>query len=277
MSNTWPSLNNPYVLPGTGTGTPNGYNYYEDKVENVGFPEDDSLSLQQGSGTANLDIFYNSQFVSGEVQKHKGGGVNLSYQLERTPIIAGTLTGTINDELETIIQTFVFGMDGIIEIADIGPKYIDQSRVVGGTLNLVTGILTLQWNLDPGVHSLKLNYEVNMEMPAKVPMTWNAAPSKEKQTQSQYIDYLVDQLSATREKLYDAENKLEAIHKNNGGQKTLAELEVEMYNEYEEKLKHTKEYIIDKLDKYIKLQTVDYLTTTPTQKVFDDAMAENKQ
>src|ERR1019366_7184434 len=55
-----------------------------------GFPGDDNLSLQQlADGTANLDIWYTHQFVSNETQNAAGGSPTQTYQLERSPILAG--------------------------------------------------------------------------------------------------------------------------------------------------------------------------------------------
>src|SRR5271156_792156 len=65
---------------------------------NGGFPADDINSLQQlADGTANLNIFYSSQFVQNEsTNVDPGAIVTAAYApLEHTPVLAGTLTGTV--------------------------------------------------------------------------------------------------------------------------------------------------------------------------------------
>jgi len=66
---------------------------------NGGFPGDDVNSLQQlASGDANLDIFYSSQFVQNEstatLARVASSSMNFG-NLEHTPVLAGTVTGTV--------------------------------------------------------------------------------------------------------------------------------------------------------------------------------------
>src|SRR3972149_8500788 len=64
----------------------------------AGFPTDDAVSLQQlASGDANLSIFYSSQFIQNETSSTDAGGdVTSVYDVvEHSPILAGTLTGTV--------------------------------------------------------------------------------------------------------------------------------------------------------------------------------------
>lgn len=125
-----------------------------------GFPGDDPLSLQQiADGTGNVDIWYSHQFVSSESQANAGGGTVLQYQLERSPILAGTVTGSIYDG-GTLIYTFVIAQNGTFTATAVGSP---SPTVSAGSLNLVTGVLTLTWSADPGANNVVVNYEQNFE------------------------------------------------------------------------------------------------------------------
>jgi len=125
-----------------------------------GFPGDDPLSLQQlADGTGNLDIWYTHQFVSNETQANAGGGTVLQYQLERTPILAGTVTGSIYDG-GVLIYNFVVAQNGTFTFTAVGSP---SPTVSAGSLNLVTGVLTLTWSADPGANNVVMNYEQNLE------------------------------------------------------------------------------------------------------------------
>jgi hypothetical protein len=132
----------------------------------TGFPGDDALSLQQrADGTANLDIWYSHQFVSNETQANAGGGTVLQYKFERTPVLAGTVTGSIYDD-SVLIYTFVIASDGTFTKTAVGSP---SPTVSTGVLNLVTGVLTLTWSADPGVNSVVINYEQNLEGQQDIP------------------------------------------------------------------------------------------------------------
>jgi hypothetical protein len=65
---------------------------------NGGFPADDQYTLmQRASGDANLDIWYSSQVVSQETTSvDAGANSTITFApLEKTPILPGTMTGTI--------------------------------------------------------------------------------------------------------------------------------------------------------------------------------------
>lgn len=139
-----------------------------------GYPSDDSVSLQQlASGDGNLDIFYTHQFVQNEVSSTNPGGANnwtATYApLEHTPIIAGTLTGTVYDG-STAIQTFVVSSNGTFSFVDIGAPAI-KAISGGSSVDLNTGEVVLQWNSggDPGSNHIVLNYEYNLECNADLP------------------------------------------------------------------------------------------------------------
>lgn len=139
-----------------------------------GYPSDDAVSLQQlASGDGNLDIFYTHQFIQNEVSTTNPGGSNnwvSTYgQLEHTPVLAGTLTGTVYDG-STAIQTFVVASNGTFTFTDIGTPAI-KAQASGSSVDLNTGEVTLQWNNggDPGANHVVVSYEYNMECNADLP------------------------------------------------------------------------------------------------------------
>jgi len=134
-----------------------------------GFPGDDVNSLMQlADGTANLDIFYSSQFVQNETTSTDAGttGTSSYAPLEHTPILAGTVTGTIY-LAGTAIQTFVISAGGTFTPHDIGSPAV---KVTSATLNLNTGELVLNWNNSaPGSNYTVVSYEYNMECQQDLP------------------------------------------------------------------------------------------------------------
>lgn len=133
-----------------------------------GYPTDESASMQQlSSGDGNLDIFYTHQFVQNETSSTDNGGDTTSVYapLEHTPVLAGTLTGTVYDG-STAVQTFVVSEAGTFTFTDIGsPTYKGTS----GTVDLTTGEITLTWNTDPGANHIVCSYEYNMECNQDLP------------------------------------------------------------------------------------------------------------
>lgn len=133
-----------------------------------GFPSDDPQSLQQrASGDGNLDIFFTHQFVQNETQTNAGGGTLLTYNLEKTPVLAGTITGTVTDG-STDIQTFVVSESGTFTVSDIGAP-TTKLNSSGHSIDLATGVMTLSWNGDPGANSVTVSYEYNMECQQDLP------------------------------------------------------------------------------------------------------------
>lgn len=135
-----------------------------------GFPDDDQYTLGQGaSGDAQLDIFYTHQFVQNETQSHAGGGVApfiFTYQLEKTPVLSGTVVGSIYDG-STLVQTFTIPSTGTsVSLTDVGSP---STKVSSGSINLSTGVLSLTWNADPGANSVIVSYEYNMECNQDLP------------------------------------------------------------------------------------------------------------
>lgn len=135
---------------------------------NGGYPADDVNSLmQRASGDANLDIFYSSQFIQNEtLSTDLGDDVTSVFSpFEHTPIIAGSVTGTIYDG-STAVQTFVISESGTFSFSDINTP---SPKVTSGTFNKTTGELTLTWNSAPGSNNVIVNYEYNMECNQDLP------------------------------------------------------------------------------------------------------------
>lgn len=139
-----------------------------------GFPGDDAVSLQQlASGDANLDIYYTSQFIQNETSNTNPGGANnwtSSFApLEHTPVLAGTLTGTVYDGA-TAVQTFLVSASGTFTFTDIATPTI-KAITSGSSVDLNTGEVVIQWNAggDPGDNSIVVSYEYNMECNQDLP------------------------------------------------------------------------------------------------------------
>ena len=131
-----------------------------------GFPNDDANSLQQlASGDANLSVYYSHQFVENETQSDAGGDTASAFVLEHTPVLAGTMTGTIYDGA-TAVQTFVVDQSGSFTFTDIGTP---SPKVSAGSLDLTTGEIDLTWGDDPGANSVVVSYEYNMECNQDLP------------------------------------------------------------------------------------------------------------
>lgn len=132
----------------------------------VGFPGDDANSLQQlASGDANLSVYYSHQFVENESSTVDAGGTSSTFTLEHTPVLAGTVTGTVYDG-SVAVQTFVVSESGAFTFHDIGTP---AAKATAGTLNLTTGELGMTWNNDPGPNRVVVSYEYNMECNQDLP------------------------------------------------------------------------------------------------------------
>ena len=140
---------------------------------NAGFPGDDANSLQQrASGDANLDIFYSHQFVQNETTSTDVGGtasghVSVFAPLEHTPILGGTMTGTVFRG-SSAVQTFVVDSAGTFTFTSIGAPTI---AVSSGTLDVSSGEVTLTWNGggDPTSNHVVCSYEYNLECQQDLP------------------------------------------------------------------------------------------------------------
>ena len=138
---------------------------------NGGFPGDDVNSLQQrASGDANLDIFYSSQFIQNEATSTLARVVSAATNfgnLEHTPILAGTVTGTVYYN-GAAAQTFTVNSSSVFVFTTITTAYAQAS---GSSLNLTTGELVLQQTATAGTGDMYvvISYEYNMECNQDLP------------------------------------------------------------------------------------------------------------
>jgi hypothetical protein len=147
---------------------------------NGGFPGDDVNSLmQRADGTANLDIFYTHQSVQNEATSTDAGGDATAHYapLEHTPVLAGTVTGTVYVG-STAVQTFVVSSAGVFTFTGIGSPAVFANTgsgtptgtgVAGTTLNTSTGEMVLVFNSAPSANHVVLSYEYNMECNQDLP------------------------------------------------------------------------------------------------------------
>ena len=95
-----------------------------------------------------------------------GLGVTSAFApLEHTPILAGTMTGTIYNS-GTAIQTFTVSASGSFTFSDIGSP---SPKVTSGSLNTTTGELVLNWNASPSSNHCVVSYEYNLECNQDLP------------------------------------------------------------------------------------------------------------
>jgi len=137
----------------------------------AGFPSDDSVSLQQlASGDGNLDIFYTHQFIQNETSSTDIGGDTTSVfsPLEHTPLLPGTLTGTVFDGT-LAKQTFTVDQAGAFTFTNIGSPAAPTALVAGSSLDLNSGEVVVEWTGDPGTNHIVTSYEYNMECNADLP------------------------------------------------------------------------------------------------------------
>lgn len=142
---------------------------------NAGFPADDVNSLQQlASGDANLDIFYSSQFIQNEMSSvDAGGDADSVYSpLEHTPVLAGTITGTVFVG-GTAVQTYTVSETGTFTFTLVGTPAVYVNPATAA-LDVTTGELTWSfWDgaspTAPGQNWTVISYEYNMECNQDLP------------------------------------------------------------------------------------------------------------
>jgi hypothetical protein len=136
---------------------------------NGGFPGDDVNSLMQGAdGTAHLSNMYSSQFVENETTSTDPGVIAIATYapLEHTPVLPGTMTGTVFDGA-VAIQTFtVSASTGTFTFNPAAPA---GAHATAGSLNVTTGEVTITWSAPAGPNHLVTSYEYNMECNQDLP------------------------------------------------------------------------------------------------------------
>lgn len=144
---------------------------------NGGFPGDDANTLMQtADGTANLDIFYSHQQIQNETTSTDAGTTSTATYapLEHTPVLAGTVTGTVFVG-STAIQTFTVTAGGTFTFTTVSSSTpAVYARATGSSLNNNTGELVLAfWDgsaaAAPGANHVVISYEYNMECQQDLP------------------------------------------------------------------------------------------------------------
>lgn len=83
-----------------------------------------------------------------------GSSTTTTYTLPNTPLVAGSLSGTIYAGA-TPIQVFTVDVFGAFMFSNIGTP---TTRATAGAANLGTGVITLTWNSAPGTNFAIVSY-----------------------------------------------------------------------------------------------------------------------
>lgn len=83
-----------------------------------------------------------------------GSSTTTVYTLSNTPIVAGSLSGTIYKGA-TAVQTFTVDVFGDFTFSDVGSP---TTKATAGSLHLGLGTITLTWNSAPGTNSAIVTY-----------------------------------------------------------------------------------------------------------------------
>ena len=152
---------------GSNKGTTRGLN-------NQGFPGDDANSLMQtADGTANLNMWYSSQFIENEKTSFApttGLAQTVTFApLEHTPVYPGTLTGTVYSSTGQAVATFsTADPSGLMTFSNLGATtYIAATGA--GQLNATTGEITVTTTLALDSGWIVCSYEYNMECNQDIP------------------------------------------------------------------------------------------------------------
>jgi len=243
---------------------------------NHGFQDDEAAAV--------LAPFYNSQFYANqfyanEEHENVGGGQICTYVLNNTPVAEGTAIVSISRN-NVAIQTLAFGIDNNAQFIAPLPDGV-LPHVTGGNINPETGVISLVWNDDPGNHKISVQYEDFLPPPEVPEEAYDVEEAYEdgsnllqaegygvekksdkKILSSSYIDYLVDQLSDTKDKLKKAEEKIASMEN----------LEIKLYEEYDQKVKDVKDFIVRKLDQFLKEKTAECVQGKTGKDIFEEAM-----
>lgn len=121
-----------------------------------GFPKDDANSIQQGSGTADLNFWYSHQFVQNEeVKAEISFTENRRYQLGHKHLLEGTLVGSVYANNQCV-QTFVVNSEGEAKLTAVGSPTL---YIVDLRTNHLDGEIDATWNAIAGETRLVVSYE----------------------------------------------------------------------------------------------------------------------
>ena len=128
------------------------------------YPTDDCLSIMQGSGDANLDIYYSMQFVQNEEIVNTKKGMSCVYKFEHTPVVPGTVCGWIHYD-HKMIYNFCASVAGLLTFQKIGTEV---PEIVSGTLDHKENEINIVWEKEvkAGQTLLVVCYEFSLECQA---------------------------------------------------------------------------------------------------------------
>ncbi len=131
---------------------------------------DSMVELLSSAGTViarSVDTQVEGGVVQLEEHADAVGGSSVTYQLDNGSINAGTLTGVIIDDsglLPVVIQTFWFDTAGNVSFQNVlgsdrlGSAIVPTSSAIGGSVNLATGELTLNFSGPMGATIIQARY-----------------------------------------------------------------------------------------------------------------------
>jgi hypothetical protein len=103
---------------------------------------------------------YSHQFVQNDSTTPNLGMSKFTiHNFSYNKILEGTVAGTIYRG-HTAVQTLSFNMHGSVKLTDIGHPSI---KVISGNIDHSRGILSLEWNKEPGTCNVIASYEYNMD------------------------------------------------------------------------------------------------------------------
>ena len=152
---------------GSNKGTTRGLN-------NQGFPGDDANSLMQtADGTANLNMWYSSQFIENEKSSFApttGLAQTVTFApLEHTPVYPGTLTGVVYSSAGLAQATLTCNPNtSALTFNALSGATITMTNA-GSSLNATTGEVTAVFATSADGAYLTCSYEYNMECNADIP------------------------------------------------------------------------------------------------------------
>lgn len=224
----------------------------------AGFPSDDSLTLQQiaDGGNLGLDRYYGALFKDNEVAFCTGSYAEdahdgippvtiCDYQLQFVPIVGSPILSIFHNEV--VIQTAIANLDGTFNIQNI--PQLPAVRVISG--NIVENAIALSWTANPMNSHLVVSYEYQDDPQVAI------RNKKKKENKKLYAD-LAKELQETKDKLNELQN-----------------LEADLYEEFDQKVKQCKDFMVKKIDQFLTMKDPEYILNRTPQQIFDEAVGND--
>lgn len=131
------------------------------KVDNIKiyFIERDFAST--GNKEYSSDFYNNRDFVKLETHDNDSSaidGLKTNFITKYSPIVQGTLTGTVFKN-NSVINAFKVDAKNNFIITDTAEQQSQEYKITCGSVDLETGSVVLEWNQNPGSFAVQLNYE----------------------------------------------------------------------------------------------------------------------